>query len=397
MIAAVKGCHAVLSALLFLLPTDAQAADDLGGAARELARKAVAFAGRGESISTIWRNVSSLPPADLTLARGAFQGAIREAGSRNLESGGAVEMRITLSENQSQYLLAAEARKGDDRQTLIVTWKRSTVAAVPAAGMALERRLLLEQADPILDAALTPTAMLVLSTSKLALYARRDTSLEERGSVALAPARVWPRDPRARLSVNGGSVRVFLPGTQCAGSFEPVLTLECAASDEPWTLEGGGRAVLLAGFASGRNYFDGRVVTQSGARKTVSPFYTAGAVEEQGRSYWLLTLLDGRTQILDANYEMAGAVSGWGSDLASAAARCGSGAQILATRPGSDADSIRAYALVNRAPVALTAALDFAGPVTALWSAGGPSVVAVVRDAETGRYAAYLVTVVCGG
>jgi hypothetical protein len=397
MIAAVKGCHAVLSALLFLLPTDAQAADDLGGAARELARKAVAFAGRGESISTMWRNVSSLPPADLTLARSAFQSAVREAGSRNLEAGGAVELRVTLSENQSQYLLVAEGRKGDERQTLMVTWKRSTAAPVAAAGMALERRLLLEQAEPILDVAITPTAMLVLSTSKLTLYARRESSIDERGSVAVALARGWPRDPRARLSVSGPAVRAFLPGTQCAGSIEPSLTLQCGASDEPWTMDAGGRAVLLAGFAPGRNYFDGRVVTQSGVRKTVAPFYTVGVVEEQGRSYWLVTLVDGRTQILDTNFEIAGAMAGWGSDLASASARCGTGTQVLATKAGWEADSIRAYALVNRAPVALTAALDFAGPVTALWSAGGGSVMAVVRDAETGRYAAYLITVVCGG
>jgi len=47
MIAAVKGCPAVLSALLLLLPRYSWAADDLSGAARELARKTAAFAGRG--------------------------------------------------------------------------------------------------------------------------------------------------------------------------------------------------------------------------------------------------------------------------------------------------------------------------------------------------------------
>ena len=58
MIAAVKAWLAVFSAFLFLLPTDVTAADDLGGAARELARKAAAFAGRGEGVSTTWRNLS---------------------------------------------------------------------------------------------------------------------------------------------------------------------------------------------------------------------------------------------------------------------------------------------------------------------------------------------------
>ena len=43
MIAAVKGWLAVLATLLFILPDGARAADDLGGAARELARKTAAF------------------------------------------------------------------------------------------------------------------------------------------------------------------------------------------------------------------------------------------------------------------------------------------------------------------------------------------------------------------
>ena len=60
MIAAVKGWLAVLSALLLFPVTDAQAADDLNGAARELGRKTVAFAGRGETLSIAWRNLSSL-------------------------------------------------------------------------------------------------------------------------------------------------------------------------------------------------------------------------------------------------------------------------------------------------------------------------------------------------
>ena len=50
MIAAVKGWHAVLSALLFFIPRCAVAAENLGSAASELARQAAAFAGRGEAV-----------------------------------------------------------------------------------------------------------------------------------------------------------------------------------------------------------------------------------------------------------------------------------------------------------------------------------------------------------
>src|SRR5689334_6091306 len=108
MIAAVKGCHAVLSALLFLLPLNAQAADDLGGAARELARKAAPLAGRGETVSVAWRNLSTLPSGDLAQARNIFEAALRDSGARVLEAGATLDLRLTLSENQSQFLLVAE-------------------------------------------------------------------------------------------------------------------------------------------------------------------------------------------------------------------------------------------------------------------------------------------------
>jgi hypothetical protein len=52
---------------------------------------------------------------------------------------------------------------------------------------------------------------------------------------------------------------------------------------------------------------------------------------------------------------------------------------------------------VNRAAAPVTAPIEFGGPVTALWSAGGASAIVVVRDPDTGRYAASLLTVVCGG
>ena len=142
MIAGVKG-SAVLSALLILLPWDAWAADDMAGAVRELARKTVAFAGRGEPVSVSWRNLSSLASGDFNQARMAFDAAVREAGARVGEKedrpGGLshVDARLTVSGNLSQFLLVEEARKGDDRQVWIASWKRSASAGAPAGSMGL--------------------------------------------------------------------------------------------------------------------------------------------------------------------------------------------------------------------------------------------------------------------
>jgi hypothetical protein len=390
----VKERLAVLIAILCLLPADANAADDLAGAVREVARKAAGFAGRGETVSVTWRNLSSLPASEVTQASALFENALRDFGVKAAETG-AVEARLTLSENQSQYLMVAEVRKGEERQTFLAAWKRTSSGATrPSNGaIALERKLLWEQADPILDVGLTPNDMLVLSPGRLALYSPKGAGFEERQSVPIQPARPMPRDPRGRLRLSGTAFRAFLPGMQCAGSIDLMLTADCRASEELWTIDSGSRSVLLAGFASGRNYFDGRIVVQNGVRKTVPPFFAAGAAGGN----WIMTLVDGRTQVLDGNFDPIGTVTGWGSDLAATDARCGTGSQVLATKAGDsrEPDSIRAYSIVNRTAVPLTPTVEFTGPVTALWTVNGVSAVAVVRDLTTGRYAAYLLTVVC--
>jgi hypothetical protein len=110
-------------------------------------------------------------------------------------------------------------------------------------------------------------------------------------------------------------------------------------------------------------------------------------------------MLDGRTEIFDAALDPVGSVAPWGSDLAGTEAHCAGGSQVLATKAGEgrEPDAIRAFGLVSRTPVALSAPLDLPSPVTALWSLGGNAALAVVSDPATGRYQAYVITVNCGG
>jgi hypothetical protein len=394
MIAGVKG-SAVFSALLVLLPWHAWAADDLAGAVGELARKTVALAGRGEPVSVSWRNLSPLASGDFNQVRSAFDTALREAGGRPNGIAPVADLRLTLSGNPSQFLLVEEVRKGDDRQVWIASWKRPMPAGTPAGSIVtLEKKLLWEQDEQILDVAVLPRGILVLSPSRIRL--RGDSATQ---SLPVASPRPWPRDLRGLLRVNGGSFKAYLPGVVCSGAVEPALTLECHSGDEAWPLDAGSHGVLLANFAPGRNFFDGRVTTASGIRKTLAPFYSAASAEESGRQYWLLATLDGRTQILDGAFDPVGSVAPWGSDIAATEAHCGGGWQTLATKAGEarEPDAVRAFGLVNRAPVPLSAPLDLPGPVTAFWSLGGNAALVVVSDLATGRYEAYVITVNCGG
>ena len=405
MIAAVRGWHAALGALLFFLAPGATAADDLIGAARELALKTAAFAGRGEPVSVTWRNAGSPGSLEFNQARGAFEDAVREAGGRVTEVAPVAEAHLTLSENQTQYLMVEEIRqlgqipKGDDRQVWIAAWRRAETAAHGniAPGVTLEKKLVWEQNEPILDAVFPGGNLLVLSPGKVTLYARQNGQWEPRQSVPLMSVKPQPRDVRGHLRLNGANFQAYLPGLlACSGSLEPELVMDCRPTDEPWVLESGSRAMLLASFSPARNYFDGRVTTQTGLRKTVAPFFSAASVEEQGRQLWLLAMVDGSTRIFDSGFDSVGGIAGWGSDIAGTEARCGTGFQVLATKAGDESDTLRAFTVVNRVPAPLTAPVEFPGPVTALWPAGAGSVLAVAHDLATNRYAAYLIAVVCG-
>jgi hypothetical protein len=397
MIAAVKGWHAVLSALLCFIPQAAPAADSLGGAARELARKTAAFVGKSEPVSVVWRNVSSLGSSEFGQARSELETVLRGSGVALSESAG-IMARITLSENGAQFLLVEEISRRDERQVWIAGWQRGQTATPTGSAPILEKKLLWEQEEQILDVAFPPAGMLVLSLSKVAWFEDREGKWQLRGTVALPAGNSRPRDARGRLRFTGPTFKVHLPDTLCGGSIEPALTLDCRLPDEPWVLESGSRDLLLAAIASGRNYFDGRITTQAGVRKTVPPFYSAAAIEEQGRTFWLLAGTDGRTQIFDTAFEPVAAISSWGSDIAGVDPRCGSPSIVLATRAAdtSTADGVHASAIVDRGVVPLAAAVDFPGPVVALWPSGGAAAVVVARNLASGRYEAYLVALSCG-
>jgi hypothetical protein len=399
MLAAVKGWQAVQAAVIavFLWPVPgACAADDLNAAAATLARKAAALAGRGEAVAVAYKNLSSLSPAEWNGVRTAFESALRDAGSRAAEAG-AAEVRLTVSETPTQYLLVEEARRGDDRQVWIASWNRTAAESVKPAGVSLDLKPVWRQTEQILDIAFPPAGMLVLSPAKLTLYTRAGDSWTAQASALISNAKAWPRDLRGRVRVTGATFQIFLPGLVCNGNTEPAFSVDCRASEAPWVLESGSRGLLLATFAASRDYFDGRVVTQSGAHKTVAPFYSAASVESQGRTFWVMAQTDGRAQIADASLEPLSAIAQWGSDIAGIDARCGGASQVLATRSGdaSEPDALQSFTIAERAATPATAAALLPGPVTALWPSGASAALAVVHDLVSGDFIAYVASISC--
>lgn len=92
-------------------------------------------------------------------------------------------------------------------------------------------------------------------------------------------------------------------------------------------------------------------------------------------------------------------IPGLGSDLVTLTSDCGNGWQLLATKPGdwTASDSVQAYEFENTQAIPVGRAIDFDGPVTALWpSESGKMAHAIVRNLKSGFYEAYSISITCG-
>ena len=374
--------HDCLSPLLLVLLAPF-ITGDMNTAARDLSR-AVADAVAHEPVTLTLKNLSSLRAADTTEIRRIFDAELKATGQPE------AEVQLTISENLTHFLLVAEIHRHLDRQVLLESWPRLPATASAnqdkPARVTLEKKLLWEQDQPILDVAQTSDATLVLDAARVLLVRGPD-----RQSSPIPATHPWPRDLRGRLTVSNAAFTAWLPGTICRGSALPQLSLECRDSQEPWLLAPGAIAV----FASDRNLFQGHLDIEPGGPRDLPPFYSAAPAGDA----WIFAGADGRAHLYTSSWESAIAIDRWGSDIAGLETPCGP--RILATRPAglAEPDAIQPFefpgAAGNSVPNPAGPALEFSGPITALWAAGS-SATAVSRNLQTGRYAAYSLAPTCG-
>ncbi len=184
------------------------AAQSLLDAARDLARRS----GPVASISA--QNPAGLPPAEFDAVKRAFERT----------PGAPAELRLTVSENLSGYVLVAEVMRAEDRRIFISTAPRAAASGQVPVG--LTRTLLFEQDAPILDFALAPGGrLLILSPASVTLYERRDGNWTAVKSTPLPTAPM--RDPRGRLDVTADTFRAVFPSLSCRGVMDANLPVDC--------------------------------------------------------------------------------------------------------------------------------------------------------------------------
>ncbi len=353
-----KGC-----VLLFVFAALMASADAFDEAAGPWAKKISSHLAADEVAHITWREAAPMDAgaaAYVTRAKALLARTLQ----RRVKDSKPVEISAAVSQNLKDYLFIVEMHREDENIVEIARVPRIAAPPAPAAGFQLERKMLWEQEEPILDAiegiGVNRDRMLVLDTAGVTLFERRDAKWQK---IDAAVVNIPPvRDPRGRLTITENTLLAEVAGLACRGSWSPALTLEC---------QPGGR------FTAGRNTMEA-----SGW-----PAFFAQA-EIDGDH--IVVAADGRTYLYDASRKQTAAPDAW-DDFALLASSC-AGPKIVALE--SEARTVALFELANHIPVRVSESMLMPGDVTAVWPDGNDALV-VVRNKNNG-YEAYHVGVDCG-
>lgn len=158
---------------------------------------------------------------------------------------GVPALDVFSAETPTQVVFTVKAHVAERDEVRIVSIARALLppGASPAAPIRLERQMIYESPDRILDAASLENGakggLVLLLYKNFELVAWR---VDARGvviqSVLLNAANVKPsRDPRAEIMMRGTVVSVEVPGKACEFSWESPADLKCRAEKPAWRLE----------------------------------------------------------------------------------------------------------------------------------------------------------------
>ena len=417
--------------LLFaLLSATAALAADWSAAEQQLAKKIAGVTGP-LPVSVTFENRSSLGRRESDIVLNGLRSALEQMGIHFAKSEqAATSLTVTLSENETSYVWIAQIQHGSgDSAVEMVSVPRSVHlgSAYESMPTTLRKTPLWTQEGRILDVAVLEenggaSRIAVLSAEDLSTYRLQNGKPQLEQTLSISHAKPWPLDLRGRLIPGADhTLSAYMPGLVCRITFSSAPSnITCQAGDDPWPIvtpaiglaspvfpsAGGGTtspapvAPLAGFFASTRNYFTGVLSPAIGKFNTVPKFYSAAFVPREKYPLWLFASADGSVRVIDSLNEQneQSSTFAWGSDIATIRTTCGAGSQVLATGPGDQAqDSIRTYEFPDRDPVAVSAALDFPGPISALWTeTRADTAIAIARDRDTGNYEAFRLSLSCG-
>lgn len=369
-----------------------------------LAQKIAATTGPG-AVGLDVMNRSSLSRAEVEEIRRGLITTLGALGVRLVSADqAAATVQVTFSENLQDYVWVAEIHQGNNEPSVVmVATPRPSVGGEehPAGALIIQKTLLWTDGNRILDVALVNSSlqyMIVLEPESVVLFKFQDGRSQQEQSLPVPHSHPWPRDLHGRLILRKDHLfDAYLPGIFCRSSTTPPLSLNCYESDDPWPL-GTGESGLSAFFTPSRNFFTGALSPGIAKQTTVKAFYSAAVLPRDKYRLWVFAAVDGQIHLLDGVTDQTAAKLNWGSDIVSVHSGCGLGWQVLVTgNGGGGVETVRAFEIADREPVAVGQPQEFKGGITALWvDAEGSGAIAVSRNSETGKYEAYRLSIICG-
>jgi len=352
----------VAFALLFTILAPLVEAQPLADAAGQLAPRISSLLPRRATVSLDFRSLTAKAPDGWSSFRAQLQAALQKAGVEMVSTATTppdarvpdARVTITLAESAQGLLFVAEVTSAENHQVAMLPWTQPRTETKPR--LTLVNRPLWEQPEPVLDLLLLNSGaqMLVLGTSSVTSYQWNGGKWTFVSAAPLALARPMPRDPRGRILSASDGFRVYVPGTSCSGSTQPSLKLTCTAGNETW---------------NGVRWVSDRNVLESD--QTRGSFYAPVVPPASG-------------------------AESWGSDVAAADTSCTQGTMVIATNAGAEREQVQAYEVAGGQASVASAPLSLPGPVTAMWSSETRGqITVVVRDAQTGEYAASRLGLAC--
>jgi len=340
-------------AILFLfvligIPSAARSAT-LEDHAKELAREIAAALPAQENVSCEFRNISSLQPDEVAGIEQVFKAELQGLGVRlSSSSETAIQVAVTLSENFKGFVWTGEIHKGDSSQVFLIDAERSPEnrSFADAMPVTIQSEKFWEGPERILDAGEVSNGagkfwLVLLLPGGLRI---QDKQTGAASTLVIGTAASTSRDPWGNLNIGpiGNTVGLFLPPHACTVNLEIGSLAECLPTGGPEAPPGG--------------------------RTPVEVDITPPGPPPQGKG----------TQI-----EM-GSV-------------CGGANQFLATGAGdyTQTDSLQVFETKSSGSLAVSAELNFPGPITGLHSVSETPRV-VVRNLTTGNYEAYRLSFSCG-
>jgi hypothetical protein len=398
----------VLTLSLTIAPLSAQPPSPYQDLAIELAAKIAAALPSAQSATLSFITIDGVDSADMadrssvTQAQAEIVRVLTARGVRIVERApGAAAVRVSCLENLRERACVADIESGSTRQVVAAT-RPLDARTNRGAPLTLDMQSLFSQRAPILDVAFAGDRLVVLDPRAVTRYQRSDAGWQRAESQPIASSRVWPRDVRGKLRLDGGRLDVFLPGLVCRGTSD-AARLACAPAGDvrqPWPL-----GIDNTGIEANRNYF----LTPEGL-----PFFAAAPLGPDANARWLVAGSSGALVFLDESRRSVATVAS-GDDVAALSAACAGpagplenvgnvakvgnvGSLVLVASSGRSAgpDTLRLFRAVHRQLIPAAGPVELPGRFTALWAApDATSAIAVSHDAGADRHEAFHIRISC--